>query len=44
MPDLSGVTEETLNQMREPMLKAITSTGFQVGSGQYGYPLERPRR
>ena len=42
--DLAGVTEETLNQMREPMLKAITTTGYQVGTGLYGYPLERPAK
>ncbi len=41
--DLAGVTEETLSQMQEPMAKALT-TGYQVATGLYGYPLARPAR
>jgi hypothetical protein len=41
--DLAGVTEETLNQMREPMSKALT-TGYTVATGLQGYELAAPAK
>lgn len=42
--NLSGLTQETLEQMREPMLKAVTTTGYTTATGLVGFELEAPAK
>jgi hypothetical protein len=41
--DLASVTQETLDQMAEPLRKALT-TGITVGTGLQGFELEAPAK
>lgn len=42
--NLSGLTQETLEQMREPMMKAVTTTGYTTATGLVGFELEAPAK
>lgn len=42
--NLTGLTQETLEQMREPMLKAVTTTGYTTATGLVGFELEAPAK
>lgn len=44
MANLSGLTQETLDQMREPMLKAVTSSGYTTALGLTGFELSAPSK
>ncbi len=42
--NLSGLTQETLDQMREPMLKAVTTSGYTTALGLVGFELSAPSK